>query len=263
MEVLENSFASRDQMIAYLRGLAPWASGEASDITGGRVIAMAQLARMKLGDYAESRNYGTGSVSRLSPYIHHGVLSLNEVRHHALENDSDQVSVYRFIQELAWRDFWQRVLKNHPDWAWSDIEPYKTGFFADDYSDQLPEDISRGETGISCIDDFIKELVRTGYLHNHARMYIASYVVHFRRIKWQAGAAWFLHHLLDGDLASNNLSWQWIASTFSNKPYIFNLENVAKYFDGLVDTRPSSNRDLDASYDELRSRLFPNVEEAE
>jgi deoxyribodipyrimidine photo-lyase len=88
-------------------------------------------------------------------------------------------------------------------------------------------------------------------------MYVASYIVHFRRIKWQAGANWFLQHLLDGDEASNNFSWQWVASTFSNKPYIFNLENVDKYFSGQVDTSAENNQLLNFSYDVLSQRLFP------
>jgi deoxyribodipyrimidine photo-lyase len=91
-------------------------------------------------------------------------------------------------------------------------------------------------------------------------MYLASYVVHFRRIKWQVGARWFLKHLLDGDLASNNFSWQWVASTFSNKPYIFNLENINKYFGKLVDTAPNLNKPINASYEELHKKLFPNLE---
>ena len=96
-------------------------------------------------------------------------------------------------------------------------------------------------------------------MHNHARMYVASYTVHARRVKWQAGAGWFLHHLLDGDPASNNLSWQWVASTFSHKPYIFNLENVAKYFGGQVDISPAANTPLDASYETLAGRWFPHL----
>ena len=88
-------------------------------------------------------------------------------------------------------------------------------------------------------------------------MYIASYIVHFRRIRWQAGANWFLQHLLDGDEASNNFSWQWVASTFSNKPYIFNLENVDKYFSGQVVTSPESNQQINLSYEALTQRLFP------
>jgi deoxyribodipyrimidine photo-lyase len=91
-------------------------------------------------------------------------------------------------------------------------------------------------------------------------MYLASYIVHFRRIKWQIGAAWFLKHLIDGDEASNNFSWQWIASTFSNKPYIFNLENVNKYFGNYVDTAPQNNFILDKSYERLAVDLFPKLE---
>jgi deoxyribodipyrimidine photo-lyase len=96
-------------------------------------------------------------------------------------------------------------------------------------------------------------------MHACSWMYLASYDVHFRRIRWQAGAKWFLQHLLDGDVASNNLSWQWVASTFSHKPYIFNLENVDKYFSKQVDTTPHRNQLLDASYEELQLRLFPNM----
>jgi deoxyribodipyrimidine photo-lyase len=151
------------------------------------------------------------------------------------------------------------VYAAHPEWAWGDVEPYKTGFSAKDYADDLPEDIVCGTTGIACIDAFIHELTATGYIHNHARMYLASYVVHFRRVKWQAGAQWFLQHLLDGDVASNNLSWQWVASTFSHKPYVFNLENVAKYFSTMVDVSSAHNGALNASYEVLNQRLFPNL----
>ena len=88
-------------------------------------------------------------------------------------------------------------------------------------------------------------------------MYVAAYVVHWRRIRWQAGARWFLHHLVDGDPASNNLSWQWVASTFGQKPYIFNLENVRKYATDDINTSAADSVPLDASYDVLNQRLFP------
>jgi deoxyribodipyrimidine photo-lyase len=90
-------------------------------------------------------------------------------------------------------------------------------------------------------------------------MYLAAYIVHWRRVRWQAGARWFLQHLLDGDPASNNLSWQWIASTFSNKPYIFNLENVAKYCGADINTVPRHNLVLDQSYERLNDLLFPHM----
>jgi deoxyribodipyrimidine photo-lyase len=90
-------------------------------------------------------------------------------------------------------------------------------------------------------------------------MYLAAYIVHWRRIRWQAGARWFLRHLLDGDPASNNLSWQWIASTFSNKPYIFNLENVAKHCGSDINIVPRHNLVLDQSYERLNDLLFPQM----
>ncbi len=132
--------------------------------------------------YANTRNYGDGAITRLSPYIHHGILSLNEVRNHALTRCSEPVQIGKFIQELGWRDFWQRVLARHPEFAWHDAEPYKTGFDAGDYAETLPDDIRQGETGVACIDAFIRELTATGFIHNHARMYLASYIVHFRRV---------------------------------------------------------------------------------
>lgn len=259
METLKKQFASRDALVEYVKTLAPWASGERSYIQGGLKKAQMKLAAIDPIAYARTRNYGDGKITRLSPYIQHGILSLSEVRAHALTQCSQPEQITKFIQELAWRDFWQRVLVAHPDWAWNDIEPYKTGFSPKDYADELPSDIAQGSTGVACIDAFIGELIHTGYMHNHARMYVASYVVHFRRIKWQAGARWFLHHLLDGNLASNNLSWQWVASTFSHKPYIFNLENVDTYFSKQVNTSKVGNQPLDASYEELQLRLFPHL----
>ena len=182
------------------------------------------------------------------------------MRNFALKSNPNIKQNEKFIQELGWRDFWQRIATQHPDWIWSDVEEYKTGFSSSDYSENLPEDILNAQTDVACINFFIKELLNTGYLHNHARMYLASYVIHFRRIKWQTGAFWFLQHLLDGDEASNNFSWQWVASTFSNKPYIFNLENVEKYFSELVDNSPENNQPLDANYEELMERLFPHMD---
>jgi deoxyribodipyrimidine photo-lyase len=259
MQYLQKNFDDRATLIAYVTELAPWAEGEPSTIQGNRYQAETKLTEIDLIAYARTRNFGAGKVTGLSPYIHHGIVSLNEVRNHALRQCSEPIQATKFIQELAWRDFWQRILAANPSWAWEDVEPYKTGFSQQDYGDTLPEDITQGRTGVACLDAFINQLVTSGYVHNHARMYLASYVVHFRRIKWQAGARWFLQHLLDGDVASNNLSWQWVASTFSQKPYIFNLENVDKYFGKLVDTSPLSNQPLDASYEVLLARLFPNL----
>jgi deoxyribodipyrimidine photo-lyase len=261
MMLLEKEFESRDHLISFVKKMMPWAEGNPSPIKGGRRQAEQQLALIDPLAYARSRNFGDGKVTRLSPYIHHAILSLNEVRNLALSRCREPLQITKFIQELAWRDFWHYSLEAHPEWAWGDAEPYKTGFTAEDYAESLPPDILEGTTDVACLNSFIHELVTTGYLHNHARMYLASYIIHFRRIKWQAGARWFLQHLLDGDVASNNLSWQWVASTLSHKPYIFNLENVDKYFGTMIDTSPETNKPLQASYESLQARLFPHLGE--
>lgn len=249
----------RGDVIDAVRALSPWAKGEPSSITGGIVAARQRLVTMNPSDYARSRNHTDGAVTQLSPYIRHGVMSLNQVRNHALDKSSKR-EAEKFIQQLAWRDYWQRIYAENPDDVWDDIEDYKTGFSADDYADILPDDIVSAKTGVACIDHFLSELITNGTMHNHARLYVASYVCHWRRVKWQAGARFFLSHLLDGDPASNNLSWQWVASTFSQKPYFFNLENVQKFTGPSVDSSPDNNASLDASYEELHARLFPNLE---
>ena len=85
-------------------------------------------------------------------------------------------------------------------------------------------------------------------LTNHARMWLASYVVHVRKVHWRAGADWLYAHLLDGDLASNHLSWQWVAGTGSHKPYLFNAENVARY---APEAWHSPGSVVDCSYEAL------------
>ena len=229
---------------------------------GGREPAKTRLEAVKPGKYKRTRNYLEGAVSRLSPYLRHGILSLAEVRDHALEK-ATRGEAEKYVNELAWRDYWQRVYHQIGVGVWQDREEYKTGFSARDYANDLPPDIPDAETGLACIDGFAEELHETGYLHNHARMYVASYVVHHRRVKWQAGAKWFLAHLLDGDPASNNLSWQWIGSTFSRKPYIWNRENLEKYSDSkYCTTCPQRHAcPFDKSYETLSAQLFPHLEE--
>lgn len=259
IKTLQKEFASRAELVDYVRSISPFAKGNESNIIGGRRVAEEKLDKIDPINYGASRNYGDGKITRLSPYISQGIIGLNEIKLFSLSKCSNSLQIIKFIQELAWRDFWQRINNNRPEWMWNDIENYKTGFSSSDYSDVMPEDIKFGETEVSAINHFIRELISTGYLHNHARMYLASYIIHFRMIKWQAGAKWFLHHLIDGNLASNNLSWQWVASTFSNKPYIFNLENIDKYFGKLIDTSKGSNKLIDKSYEELTMLLFPNI----
>jgi deoxyribodipyrimidine photo-lyase len=261
---LRRDFEDREALIAYLRTQFPDAVGEGvSELRGGRTAAEARLADAETGErYARTRNHVDGAVSRLSAYLRHGVLSLYEVRQAALDQATGGDNAEKFINELAWRDFWQRVYAQIGEGVWEDREPYKTGYAAGDYRPDLPEDIADGETGLRCMDAFSEELRTTGYLHNHQRMWLAAYVVHWRRVRWQAGARWFLQHLLDGDPASNNLSWQWVASTFSHKPYFFNRENLERFSGGSYCADcPLAARGcpFDASYEALEMRLFAAV----
>lgn len=253
-------FASREELVDHVALITPAiARAEPSPIVGSQRSLKERMDALDPAAYGRSRNFLDGKVSRLSGFIRHGMISLNQVRNLALDRVNKPVDAEKFIQELAWRDYWRRVQQAHPDWIWNDVEAYKTGFTASEYADDLDDDIRDGRTGVGAIDDIITMLKTTGYIHNHARMYLASYIIHWRRIKWQAGARFMLEHLIDADMASNNLSWQWIASTFSHKPYIFNLENLSKYAGSHVNTDTSANRPLDASYDELMARLFPHI----
>jgi deoxyribodipyrimidine photo-lyase len=113
---------------------------------------------------------------------------------------------------------------------------------------ELPADVAAGCTGVPVIDQAVRRLHADGWLHNHARMWLASYLVHGRKVHWRTGADWLLARLLDGDLASNHLSWQWVAGTASAKPYLFNAENVARH---APPAWHSPGTPLDCSYSAL------------
>ncbi len=198
-------FSTREQLIERVKKISNWLDDyRVSEVRGGDIEARERLLKIDPINYAKSRNYLNGKVTKLSPFIRHGILSLNEVRNFALGKASQSRQIEKFIQELAWRDFWQRIYYADQNKIWHDIEDYKTGYSANDYADELPQDIVEAVTPNAAINHFIKELTSSGYLHNHARMYLASYLIHWRKVKWQVGAKWFLHHLLDGDPASNN-----------------------------------------------------------
>ena len=226
---------------------------------GGWAAAQERLAAIDPGAYGRSRNHLDGAVTALSPFIRHGVLTLAAVRDAVLGRITRRLEGEKLINELGWRDYWQRLWAQLGDGIWEDREPLKTGHPAAAYAAELPADIAAGSTGLACMDAFADQLTSTGWLHNHARMWLAAYVVHWRRVRWQAGARWFLQHLLDGDPASNNLSWQWVASSFSHKPYIFNRANLERFSSGhycngcRLDSRGCP---FEASYEQLDARLF-------
>jgi deoxyribodipyrimidine photo-lyase len=187
--------------------------------------ARARLVSINPAIYAKSRNALDGSVTRLSPYITHGVLTIPEAVAHLMGkyrlNFDDKLTF-----EFAWREYYHHVWSHLGNGILSDIKP---ACWQGEYAQKMPDDVLTGTTGVPAIDLAVAELYATGYLHNHARMWLASYIVHMRKVHWRVGAEWMYGFLLDGDLGSNHLSWQWVAATFSAKPYLFNAENIEKF----------------------------------
>ena len=214
-----------------------------------------KLSNIDVVAYRKSRNYLDGKVTQLSPYISTGIISLSEI-HHYLLSKHPYSRTRKLISELMWRTYFRALYTHNPKFSVENFDTYKTGYQNDDYALEMPQDILTGTTVNACINTFIQSLVQSGSLHNHARMYLAAYIIHFRRIHWKVGADWMFHYLVDADIASNHLSWQWIASTLSNKPYIFNLENVQRYASNVCDTSAANNPELNASYEMLQQRLF-------
>ena len=205
--------------------------------------------------YARTRNHITGKVSRLSPYFRHGVLTLNEAARVAIGQYG--AGAHKFVFELGWRDYWRRVWAERGTRIHAPIETPKVAL-----GDlRLTDDIRKASTGLMCMDHFARDLTESGYVHNHARMWFASYVVHHRKVDWRLAADWYYGELLDGDRASNSLSWQWIASTFSSKPYIFNRENLEKYTDGAFckNCAKRNSCPFEGTYETLYAKLFATM----
>ena len=186
--------------------------------------------------YARTRNYDrTGHVSALSPYIRHRVITEEEVLRTIRAAHSFKASE-KFIAEVYWRTYWKGWLERRPA-VW---DQYKAGRAAawDAVQTQAGlrqrwEDACNGATGIACFDHWATELTDTGYLHNHARMWFASIWIFTLRLPWELGADFFLRHLLDGDPASNTLSWRWVGGLQTvGKTYLARPANIADYTDG-------------------------------
>ena len=191
-------------------------------------------------DYAAQRNYDRGparhdNVSTLSPYIRHRLLTEAEVIEAVLGRYSLS-SADKFVQEVFWRTYWKGWLEMRPA-VWGG---YQQGLLRalDQVQTQSGlrsewEAACRGETEIDCFNHWARELVETGYLHNHARMWFASIWIFTLRLPWELGADLFLRHLYDGDPASNTLSWRWVAGLQTQgKNYAARASNISKYTEG-------------------------------
>jgi len=200
--------------------------------------------------YGVSRNYINGSVTYLSPYISRGIVSTKFILNQVMKRGYYYSQIEKFIQELAWRDYWQQIWISKGESINQDLKNEQTPVanFA------IPSAIVDAKTGVVAIDQAISEFYKTGYLHNHIRMYIASIVCNMGRSHWGMPAKWMYYYLLDADWASNALSWQWVSGANSNKKYVANQDNINKYCFG-----EQKGTFLDIPYEGFSDMAIPNV----
>lgn len=196
--------------------------------------------------YARNRNYDLGAgnhtgVSCLSPYIRHRIISELDVLGAVLKRNSLN-SCDKFVQEVFWRTYWKGWLQQRPG-VWRDYQiSLKSQIHRLQSEAGLQDrwqDACLGRTGIAPFDAWTAELTETGYLHNHARMWFASVWVFTLQLPWQLGADFFMRHLLDGDPASNTLSWRWVSGQQTlGKTYAATTSNIAKFTNGRFPNTP-------------------------
>ncbi len=183
-----------------------------------------RIQHIDASKYAKTRNFINGAVTYLSPYISRGFISLPQIRE-VVMHDKKLYEVEKLIQELAWREYFQRIWQFYGNGIFNDVKQPQQNV----QHRQIPAAVVNASTTIDGIDTGIKNLYETGYMHNHLRMYTAMLTCNVAQNHWSMPAKWMYYHLLDGDLASNTLSWQWVAGSFSSKKYFANQENISKY----------------------------------
>jgi deoxyribodipyrimidine photo-lyase len=219
----------------------PWYQSFSAHWTVGEDGALAQLNEFLingLNGYKNDRNRpDLLKISRLSPHIHFGEISIRTIWHRArlygiengLESDMDH-----FCSELGWREFSYSLLYHNPDLPENPLQQKFTHFpWAQDHAANLNA-WQTGRTGIPIVDAGMRQLWQTGWMHNRVRMIVASFLVKNLLIPWQEGQKWFWDCLVDADLANNAASWQWVAGCGADAaPYfrIFNPVTQAQKFD--------------------------------
>ncbi len=219
---------SPDWIEAKSDGLPPRTEVELDIPSAAEENVIARWRRFRdggLDEYADRRNYPAfDGTSRLSPYLKYGVVHPRQL---LAETDARKEGHRVFQSELAWRDFYADVLFHQPRTAWENLD---TRFDAIqlDTDDAAQEKFRRwceGRTGFPIVDAGMRQLVRTGWMHNRVRMIVASFLVKDLHLPWWWGAGYFLQHLLDGDVPSNNHGWQWAAGTGTDAAPYFRVFN--------------------------------------
>ncbi|WP_150467469.1 cryptochrome/photolyase family protein [Francisella sp. SYW-9] len=179
----------------------------------------------KVKNYKTARDYmSLDATSALSPYLHFGEISPNQIFNAVQSLDTIGSNEEHFIKELVWRDFSYYQIYYYPELYNKNINQ-KFDNFEWDNNPTILKKWQQGQTGIPIVDAGMRELWQTGYMHNRVRMIVASFLIKNCLIHWKYGEKWFFDTLFDADFASNNANWQWVAgSGLDAAPYfrIFN-----------------------------------------
>ena len=194
-----------------------------------------EFSKNEILNYSSNRNFDYGSphhnVSRLSPYLRRRFISEYEILKIIL--DKNKISnIEKFIEEIFWRTYWKGWLESHP-WIYNE------------YQMKVNEQIIPPKTGIKCFDHWKNELIETGYLHNHSRMWFASIWIFTLGYSWESGANFFRNHLIDWCPASNTLGWRWVAGIQTiGKPYIAKADNIKHFTANRFYPKNQLNEDI-------------------
>ena len=205
--------------------------------------------------YRDNRNYSYDSnnkrntTSLLSPYIRYRLLSEEDIIKKTLSINSFG-KTEKFIQEIYWRTYWKGWLEHRPD-VYGDYLIQRNELLQNLSNESEYQKTTAGETNLPFFNDWVNELKNNGYLHNHVRMWFASIWIFSLNLPWQLGANFFMEHLLDGDPASNTLSWRWVAGIQTKgKNYLAKKNNIAKYANIII------NNNI-----EINESALPKIEE--
>ncbi|NJK35695.1 MAG: deoxyribodipyrimidine photolyase [Oscillatoriales cyanobacterium SM2_2_1] len=210
----------------------------------GEAAGLRLLTEFCVGDrlrrYDRGREFpaAAGGTSQLSPHLRFGTVGIRRVWQQTvlaaelIRSDEEQQGILTWRQELAWREFYQHVLYFFPELATGAYRPQMQCFTWEQDWERF-EFWCQGQTGYLLVDAAMRQLKATGWMHNRCRMVVASFLTKDLLLSWQWGEWYFMHHLIDGDLAANNGGWQWSASSgMDPKPLrIFNPHTQAKKFD--------------------------------
>lgn len=188
------------------------------------------IADKALLHYSQDRNTPFGpTTSGLSPYLRYGLIGIRELyqRCQQAAAGADAISVasiHTYLKELAWREFYMAILHFYP-------EVLEMEFNADfrsvpwEGSEEAFEAWKQGRTGFPIVDAGMRQLLATGWMHNRVRMIVSMFLTKDLHVHWRLGESFFMQHLIDGEIASNNGGWQWSAGTGADAAPYFRIQN--------------------------------------